>query len=356
MMKLIHGGDIYSAAKQTGLAKEDLLDFSANLNPLGMAPGVKKAIVDQIESCTCYPDPLCRELTEALSRYHELPGETILCGNGAADVIFRLIYAKRPKRALVLAPTFAEYAIAMEAIETEVVEYLLEEAGGFEVTKDILEVIDESLDMLFICNPNNPTGKVVPLELMTEILEKCKETGTLLVVDECFNEFLEDEEAYSLMHLIEENPQLFILKAFTKMYAIAGLRLGYGLTSNQDLMEKMYQCAQAWSVSSIAQIAGVAALKEEAYVRETKKLIKEQRDYLQKALKTLGMKVYGSKANYIFFRCPLKIDLREKTKAYGILIRSCDNYTGLDNSFYRIAVKSEKDNRRLIACLEQIMK
>lgn len=355
-MQLVHGGDIYSAEKEIGMSKEELLDYSANINPLGMPNGVKEALINGLESCACYPDPLCRALVEALSVYHDVEPEAIICGNGAADLIFRLLYARKPKRALVLAPTFAEYALAMEAVGCKCEEYALNEKNGFLLTEGILDAIDETIEMVFICNPNNPTGVVTSKEMMEKILGKCEKVGAILVIDECFNEFIDEAEAASMIDMLMNSKKLFILKAFTKMYAVAGLRLGYGLCSDQQLMKQITACAQAWSVSTLAQLAGIAALKETAYVAKTRALIKDQRLYLRQSLESLGMKVYASEANYIFFRNETGLNLKEKMKKYGILIRSCANYTGLDERYYRIAVKGAVDNQRFVACLEEILR
>lgn len=355
-MQLVHGGDIYSAEKEMGIPKEELLDYSANINPFGMPSGVKEALMNGLESCTCYPDPLCRELVDALSRYHDVEPESIICGNGAADLIFRLLYGKKPKRAMVLAPTFAEYALAMAAVGCECVEYRLDEGNGFQLTEHVLETIDESIEMVFICNPNNPTGVVTDRSMMQKILARCEAVGALLVIDECFNEFLDEAEEASMIDRLTVSKNLFILKAFTKMYAVAGLRLGYGLCSDKWLMGQIKDCAQAWSVSTLAQLAGIAALKEVAYVAQTRDLIQAQRCYLRQELERLGMKVYASEANYIFFKNETGLNLKEKMKKYGILIRSCANYTGLDESYYRIAVKGAADNQRFMACLEEILR
>ncbi len=350
MRKLIHGGDIYSKSYIN-----NLLDLSANINPLGMPPKVKKAIVSNLESYEAYPDPLCREIRQDLSKYHNIDKDYIVCGNGAADIIFRLVYALKPKKALVLAPTFAEYEEALKESDTFISYYDLDPRNNFKIKDDILLLIKEDIDIFFLCNPNNPTGIPLTKEEIKEIAHCCEKHKVILVIDECFTDFLEEEEKYSFVPYLKEYENVFILKAFTKMYAMAGIRLGYGLCSNIEFINKISSIGQPWNVSTVAQSAGVAALKENEFVYKTKKIIKENREYLLKELNSLGFTTYNSKVNYILLKSPIS-DLKSKSEKYGILIRSCANYRNLDDSFYRIAVKSKDDCERFIRAMKEIIK
>lgn len=353
--KLIHGGDIYSLQEEMNIEAEAILDFSANVNPLGLPKGVAKSMIECLPKVSAYPDPLCRELVCALGEYEDVNKAHIICGNGAADLIFRLVYALKPKKALVLAPTFSEYEEALLAVDCKVCYYDLLETNEFKVSEDLMTQITDELDMVFICNPNNPTGEVIPKSFLKTILQHCNEKKVMLIVDECFNDFLDMPDEYSLKDTLCDADNLFILKAFTKLYAMAGVRLGYGMTRNIALLEKMGQVGQPWGVSTIAQAAGVAALKEEDYRNETKQLIEEERCYLKEQLNQLGMHVFGSHANYIFFKSPYKVDLKRALRTEGVLIRSCDNYRMLHEDFYRIAIKNHNDNKRLIQLLKQVI-
>ncbi|SFU42389.1 L-threonine O-3-phosphate decarboxylase [Clostridium sp. DSM 8431] len=350
MRKIVHGGDIYSKSHI-----HNLLDLSANINPLGMPDKVKKAIIDNINNYEAYPDPLCRDLRKALSNYHNINEDFIVCGNGAADVIFRLVLALKPKKALILAPTFAEYEEALSLSNTEVSYYDLKEENNFEIQEDVLQSINSDLDIFFMCNPNNPTGIALEKDKVLKIAEKCKDNNVLLVLDECFSDFLINEEEYSFVPYLKDYKNVFILKAFTKMYAMAGIRLGYGLCSDLSFISKISNIGQPWSVSTVAEKAGLAALEETEFVDKTKSVIKENREYLLKELKKLGFTTYKSMINYILFKSPI-IDLKTKTERYGILIRSCSNYRNLDDSFYRIAVKSRESSERFINALKMIVK
>lgn len=356
--RLTHGGDIYSAREALGTQPElpEILDFSANINPLGLPEGVKQALVDSVKDFDVYPDPLCRELIRALSGHEGVPEEWLLCGNGAADLIFRTVYAVKPQKAMVLAPTFAEYEEALNAAGCRVERFPLLKENGFCAGEELTDALTEDLDILFLCNPNNPTGQLLPRELLLKILRRCEDLGILLFVDECFNEFLDEPQNYSMKDQLEASNHLIILKAFTKIYAMAGIRLGHCITSNKGLLQKIREAGQPWSVSAPAQLAGIMAVKEKNYLNETKMLISREREFLIPELKREGIEVIASNANYIFVKdsglagTPLHELLFQK----GILIRNCDNYHGLGPGYYRICIKKHEDNVKLIKAIREV--
>lgn len=348
-MHLIHGGDVYSARQKM---KQEPLDFSANINPMGMPPGAVRAAADALQQCTQYPDPLCRELRAALAAYEGIPAEQIVCGNGAADLIFRIVAATHPQRALLLEPTFAEYEQALRSMDCSIAYFPLQESEGFVLPEAFLQQLTPEINLLFLCNPNNPTGRTVSPALLQEIWKRCEEAGILLVVDECFNEFLEHPEQNTLKGVLKTGANSVILKAFTKSFAMPGLRLGYGLCGNGDLAERIFSCGQPWGVSIPAQAAGVAALQEQGYLERMRRLIQTERRWLSENLARLGLRVFPSEANYILFRTETEISLRERMEQRGVLIRACGNYRGLDDRYYRIAVRGHDENERLIAALK----
>lgn len=349
-----HGGDIYSAKEK--LSGASFLDFSANLNPFGLPEGVKKAICEHMEEYSAYPDPFCRELVEGLSRFEGVPEEWILCGNGAADLIFHLVYGARPKKALVLAPTFSEYEEALQQVDCEVRHYVLKRESGFQPDEGILEALADDLDMVFFCNPNNPTGRLLVKERLLPLISRCKELDIILVVDECFNGFLEEAEAYSVKEYAEDYSNLVVLRAFTKTYAMAGLRLGYCITSDGDLRKRIAAAGPPWKVSIVAQVAGLQAIKEKEYLAETKRLLRKEKAYLIDSLGGLGISFISSGANYLFFQWPFQEEaaLGEVLFQKGFLIRNCDNYHGLEAGYYRICIKEHEENQRLIQAMTEI--
>lgn len=344
MMEKIHGGDIYGYNRK-------MLDFSANISPLGIPDEVKKAIAESVAGADIYPDTEYRRLREAVGGVEKVKADNIICGNGAAELIFNIVLALKPKRALIMSPTFAEYEKAVDTMDCEKIFYTLREKDGFEVRDDYLEMTDKA-DMVFICRPNNPTGYFMPTEFLRKVLDRCERNGTFVVVDECFTDFVGNSE--SIVKYIGEYKNLLVLKAFTKMFAVPGVRLGYGICSDRNIIEKMYAVRQPWSVSHTAEEAGIAACGiYERTVRETVSLIERERKYITSELKRLGVKYFEPTANYILFKAyeGLKGDMA----ARGILIRDCGNYRGLDGGFYRTAVKAHEDNRLMISALEECL-
>lgn len=352
MYKYVHGGDIYSEKNKKLGAK--LVDYSANINPLGIPASVKEAVKNAIKKCVNYPDPFCRELIEKLSKYLKISKEYCFISNGAADVLFKLALTLKPKRALLLAPTFADYEKALTTVLCKFTYYELQEKNSFVVTRDILKQINSRIDLIVICNPNNPTGKLMDQDLLLEVVEKAFKTDTKVLIDECFMDFVDDEKAYSLRTVLKKYPNLIILKAFTKTYAIPGIRLGYCLTSDSEIIKGLHDNGQDWNVSILAQEAGIAALTEEGYLLSSKELIGIERNYLTSQLELLGAKTFGSEANYIFFKLDKPNDFAEQLLQKGFLIRECANYRGLNKVYYRIAVKTRYQNRALIKAMKEV--
>lgn len=408
MGKHIHGGNVYKYA--------DCIDFSANCNPLGTPESVIRAGRESLNKVSDYPEVGYLPLRAAIAEYerrmsnppfqmhgalsggngecscqvgiskphltscvaacvHEeaakadqvplgyserplycesgVKPDQVICGNGAAELIFTLCRALSPKHALLLAPTFAEYQQALESVGCELTYHYLLEENGFRLQQDFLEKLTKEVDVVFLCNPNNPTGILTEKAFMLQVLERCRENQIFLVVDECFQDFIRQPERYTLKAKLHTCDNLFLLKAFTKRYAMAGIRLGYGLTGNEVLLEQMERCVQPWNISTIAQACGMAALQENEYVERGRRIIFQERDYLKNEMSRLGLKVYDSRANYLFFHGPY--DLFERCIQKKILIRDCSNYEGLMPGYYRIAVKLHEDNVRLIQALQEVL-
>lgn len=346
-----HGGDWAGYRLEFGGMP---LDFSASVSPLGLPERVRQAAASALDCAERYPDPLCRELRERLAEYHGVPAEHIICGGGASDLIYRLVLAVSPKTALVTAPTFSEYENALSLCGCRVSRFLLYRENGFAVSEDILRALDDGPDMLFLCEPNNPTGRTTPPGLLKRILDKCALCGTLLVIDECFIELLDEPEKHTMLGSVSEYLRLFILRAFTKSFGMAGLRLGYGICSDGALLDAMNKSGPPWPVSGPAQAAGVAALKETEYLTKLRKLIHSQRCYLTEGLTELGMSVCPGEANFLLFFSPVP-SLGQRLREKGILIRDCSGFHGLGPGWYRVAVRIQEDNRRLLDAVREVL-
>jgi threonine-phosphate decarboxylase len=344
---MLHGGDIYGHKILMEKDREGLLlDYSVNTNPLGMPEPVKAALRAHVEEYQRYPDPSCRALRAALSRYEGVSEDRICCGNGAADLIFRICLALRPRRVLVCAPAFSEYERAAALAGGEVALHRLSEAEGFALTRRYLEDLVPGLDLAFLCNPNNPTGRLIDPELLAEILRRCRALGIFLVMDECFLPFT---GAPSLAG----GPGLAVVKALTKTFSMAGLRLGYALGPDSAFAEALADTGQRWSVSSPAQTAACAALQCLPWLEQSRGIIETERLYLTEELRKLGFRVFDSDANFMLFRsdAPLLEGLMER----GILIRDCSSFHGLDGSYYRCCVKRREHNETFIAALREVL-
>ncbi len=342
-METIHGGDVYR--------NPDCIDFSANINPIGPPEEVKQAIRDSLDKINNYPDIYCESLREKLAVFHNVNKEQIICGNGAADIIFRYVLALKPLKALVADPCFAEYEKSLEYIGTEVKHYKINQTT-FCIEDDFLEFLTDDMDIVFLCNPNNPTGKLISHSLLLRIAERCKKKNIKLFMDECFMDFLSDENKKSLIRYVCEQSFIFILRAFTKMYAIPGIRLGYGICSDIELIGKMEKAGPPWNVSIPAQAAGVAALEQRKFVEYTKTYIAQERDYIEKNLERLNITYWKGSANFIFLYD--KRNLKELLLENKILIRDCGNFVGLSEGFFRIAVKDRASNKKIIEVLESL--
>lgn len=342
-----HGGDIYTYP--------NMIDFSSNINPLGIPTWVRQAVLSSVDHLIHYPDADCRKLREVIGQTEGVDTSCVVCGNGAADLIFTLCHALRPKLALLPAPSFLEYEQALYSCGCKIDYSLLSEETQFDMTTQFLsDLKKKDYDILFLCNPNNPTGKIIDRELLSEIFHYCEQHGIFMVVDECFLNFTKKYRTNSMISVLPSSKYLIILKSFTKMYAIPGLRLGYLLSENENFLEKINSVRQPWSVSTVAQAAGIAAFDKEKrhdWEENTRCFIEKERQWLTTHLPFSKM---TGEANYLFFSSPKP--LWEECKKHGILIRDCKNFVSLDEKhYYRIAVKKRDENERLATLMWEIM-
>lgn len=359
--QLEHGGDIYGN-------KNIELDFSVNLSPIGPPQEVCRLLKEEDWTgiLTNYPDPTYRELGQALSQKIDLPEDWILCGNGASELLMAVVQAVRPKRAMIPVPSYQGYERALQAVGAEILFYQLDREKGFALTEDILERADglkrlagtKEETMLFLCNPNNPVGKCIEPELLDQIAEYCKTNHIFLVVDECYLDLLPEAQSRTMKRKLPENPHLIIVNAFTKAYALPGIRLGYLTTGNEELREKIRMQQPEWSVSMFAQKAGIAALSSRDYLEEARQTVQAEREYICARLQELGMKVFDGEASFVMFLS--RKELYEPLKEEGILIRRCDEIRGVREQsgergyYYRIGLRSHAENVRLMLAIREV--
>ena len=350
---VFHGSDIEKISEYYHIDQNSITNFAGNVNPLGLSPSVKEAVAAHVDLFSSYPDRDYKSLRNTIAEYCDVPADFILPGNGSSELISLLIETRAPKRTLILGPTYSEYSRELSFSGSTQEYYHLQESMDFEPDiPDLCRKLEQGYDFLILCNPNNPTGRLLPLPLLEWILQGCAAWGARVFLDECFLDLTED--GISARSLLAAHPALLILKAFTKSYGMAGIRLGYCLCTDNALLHDMAAASPPWNVSSPAQSAGVAALAERDFLQRTLSLVRTERRWLTDNLTALGFWVCPSHANYLLFRGPL--GLRERLLQQGIAIRGCGNYNGLDDGWYRIAVRPHGENEALITAIRQFCK
>ena len=354
MKDLGHGANVDNMAKQFGKNENDIIDFSSNVNP-HIISDLGKYVLEGLEKSRSYPDINYTNLRNNISDYIKVDSELIIPGNGATEIIYLLMKSIK-RRLAILNPTFSEYGRGAKLNNLEIIDFHLKEENNFSIDLDEIQKNMDKFDSLFICNPNNPNGKVKDLN---ELLDLMIENDKLLIVDETFMEFVGEEEKYSLINKIEQTPNLFILKAVTKFFGMPGLRLGYGVTSNKQIIKNIYEYKEPWTINSFAENLSNYLFKDKEYIKSSKDYyINERKFMLEQLRKIPKLKVYDTDTNFVLIKLEngeansLKLELFEK---YNILIRDASNFIGLDKSYIRVAIKSHDDNKVLIESLRKTL-
>jgi len=351
-----HGGNIFTMARHLGISAAGIADFSASINPLGLSPAVKAAIIDSLESLVHYPDAGHHELKQALAAFHGLSPATMVVANGSTELIYRLPGLLKGRRALIVSPAFSEYGHALAQHHWEAQPFILTAKDDFALDLEALErVLSEGYDALYLCNPGNPSGQLYPLAVVEQVYRLCRVNGTFLVLDEAFMDFCEEASA---KQLITAGDNAVVLRSMTKFFAIPGLRLGYAI-ANEAVATRLDAAGGPWNVNTLAQVAGMAAIRDTEYIRQTREFIRQERAYLVEQLSRFPMlTAYPSDANFLLVQITNGMsagELKERLLPDRMLIRDCGNFVGLSPHFFRIAVRTREENERLLGCLERIL-
>ena len=359
MNRLFHGGNLTSASLLYKIKIDRFIDFSANINPLGMSPEVKNALLKSIDFVPYYPEPYCERLKTEIANYLGINKENILVGNGSCDLIYLTVRSFKPKNVLIPVPTFSEYEYAVKINGGRCHFLRLSKNNKFLWEPESIVEHLNGIDMIFICNPNNPTGSLIAKEALLSIVTICKKNNVKIVIDEAFIDFVENHESFSMVRDATFIENLIVLRSLTKFFGLAGLRVGY-LTGKSQLIKKIALQQIPWAVNALGQIAAKEALKDKKFIKETRNYIQQERRYLWNKLKAIeGIEPYPATANFIL--CHLSKEdmnssfITEKLGYQGILIRDCKNFRGLNNKFIRIAVKKREENLKLISALNKIL-
>lgn len=354
-------GTIHRAAEELHMQERKIMDFSFPVNPLGVSKRVKAELRQHLKYLNIYPDPEAKRLRKRLSQYHGIDSERVLCGNGSSELLHLLVRVLRPGRVLVPAPTHQGYEKAISRIreidggEDAVISYhQMEKADGFRIDAETyIQAIkslvaspihalysSQSVCMAFLCNPNNPTGRVIRQDEVRKIAEAAKENKCYLVLDEAFMDFCPGE---SVLADGAENPYLILLRTMTYSHALAGLRIGYSVCA-RELAREMEKCREPWTINSLAQRGAAIALKDSAYLNETCALVRNEKRFLEKKFTKLRIEYFPSDANFYLIKMHDAQRVLARLKTKGILVGDCSGFRGLDDTYLRIAVKSHKEN------------
>ena len=352
----LHGGNIREIARKYSLGEDGVLDFSSNCNPLGFPPGIRSLLQKEVTTILHYPDTPCTELVRALAHENGVRDKNIIVGNGSTELIYLIPRALKPRGALIVNPTFGEYERSLSSMGCEIKSIDLKEKSHFRIKADEIIPLLSQIDILYLCNPSNPTGVLTEKDELNPLIQAAEKRGVVVVVDEAFMDF---SDSHSLVQQVSQRKRLIILRSMTKFFGIPGLRLGYllapaGMTASINLHK------EPWSVNTLAQKAGIRCLEDESFRVKTKKFIERERHYLFSQLATIqGLAPYSSATNFILSKITRKGltsgKLYQGLAKKGILIRDCRSFRGLGSKFIRVAVKKRNHNDRLISEIKEIV-
>jgi threonine-phosphate decarboxylase len=357
----VHGAEVLGAAEESGLKPHEILDFSSSVNPQGPSKKALEAAKKAFSQIAAYPDSNSTELRQVIANHFgSINKQNVVVGNGSTELMYMFAdtFLKKGETALIPAPTFGEYESAV--CKTGETPKFLKLGKSLNVQAASFKTEISCAKIIFLCNPNNPTSMLIPKETLTGIIESALEHDSLVFLDEDFLEFVEDEKALTMIGKINAYPNLFILRSFTKIFGLTGLRVGYGI-ANEEIINVLSCAKIPWNVNCLAQAAAVAALKDEKHLYVTRELIKKEKAWLNVELGKFGsFKFSMPDANFFFINIRKSgltaSQLKSKLLKQGILIRDCTSFRGLDEFYVRIAVKTRVENEQLIEAIKRTVK
>lgn len=342
---MAHGGDVYNNRIE--------LDYSVNVSMLGVPKNVKDRMLRCMENISRYPEYDYQSVRKALAEYEACDINNVLCTNGASEAFMAVAHAFMPKRALLAAPGFYGYEYCLKAVDCSIEYCQISRENMFELGDEYLDKLDSSIDMIFLGNPNNPTGRYIDENILNRICRRCMDNNITLVIDECF--YLFGRNRHESINRVRNYPNVIVVNAFTKVCALAGIRAGY-VVADGEVIQRISRHLPEWNVSVMGAeaIKGcIEVLEDDSYQEELREAVSGEREYLTAELRKIGIEVFDSQVNFLLIRSDL--ELYERLKNMGILIRECSDYQGLDQGYYRIAVMNRQDNVRLLESIKEIM-
>jgi len=357
----IHGAEVHGAAEQSGFKPQEILDFSSNVNPLGPSKRALDAAREAFSEITAYPDSNSNQLRQVIaSHFSGINRDNIVIGNGSTELmyLFAEAFLKRGDKALMVAPSFGEYESAVR--KTGESPKFVRLGSNFQIEAEAFKTAMAGCKMVFLCNPNNPTSKLIPKDTLTDILETALENDVLVFLDEDFLEFVDNEKSLTMISKIAKLPNLFVLRSFTKIFGLTGLRVGYGITS-KEIADVLLCSKIPWNINCLGQAAAAAALNDEEHLKITNELIKKEKAWLNGQLGVFkGFSFESPDANFFFIDIRnsdiTANSLKHRLLKQGILIRDCSSFNGLNEFYIRVAIKTREENIRLIEAFNQALK
>ncbi len=352
-----HGSDIEEIEKYYGIPKENIVGFGANVNPLGLSENIRKQLAESLDIITTYPDRKYTSLRNTIGNFCNVNPEHVVVGNGSTELISLLIQHICPKKALLFGPTYSEYEREIGLCGGKMEYYYLSPKNKFQINLiEFLEVLDSSIDLLILCNPNNPTSSVVFADDMKIILEHCKKHGIFVMVDETYVEFVPEISQVTCMPLVAAFDNLMVVRGVSKFFAAPGLRLGYGVTSSTDFIKVLHTHQNPWSLNSLGAFAGELMLKDSAYILATRELIQTERTRMYKTLlKIKELHTFDPMANFFLVKIlkegVTSSDVFDYLIRQGLMIRDCASFACLDGEYIRFCIMKPEDNTRLLTAL-----
>lgn len=356
-----HGSDLEKIEQLYNIKKEAITSFSANVNPLGISKKLRQSLADNLDVITSYPDREYTSLRKRIGEYIDADYENIIVGNGSTELISLLIQIRKPKKALLIGPTYSEYERELNLSGCVITNYNLQEENDFMIDFEELErSIRAGVDFLILCNPNNPTSSAINQGQLRKLLEICKDKNVFVMVDETYVEFAKDMDNITLVPLTKEYSNCIVLRGISKFFASPGLRLGYAICSDHDFLEEINRRKNPWTINSLASVAGEIMFQDEEYIALTKTYIDSERERICKILSECkNVKFYPPTANFVLVKILKPTitsrDIFERAIVKGLMIRDCSSFNQLGDKYIRFCFMSKEKNDELLEILLDVL-
>ncbi|WZL80459.1 histidinol-phosphate transaminase [Vallitaleaceae bacterium 9-2] len=353
-----HGSDVEKVAKFYHLDEKSIINFSGNVNPLGLSEQLQEKLIANIDLVTNYPDPDYHTLKASISQYASTQSEYVLLGNGTTELIAHYIDYVHPKKALIIGPTYSEYEKKISSCDAGVVYYPLSESNDFKIDiETIITMCTTDIDLVVLCNPNNPTASLITSKELTPLFDHLKALGLHILIDETYMDFIANADHISAINLVERYSNCIVLRSFSKFFSAPGLRLGYGITSDFKCHESMEKQRHHWAINSLAAFAGSELMKDSAFIEHTHQFIESERIRVGTLLSTISaLKVFPNYGNFFFVKIIHPQYTTQKLFDHLIkrhlMIRNTASFPFLHGEYFRFSLSTRANNDLLIDALQ----